>query len=81
MDVFELSIERRRGVPAMEGRLAVGGIEIDSSVRSQLDPGKSLKLGLRPEHLDEREGVGLEATVEFVESMGNRGRLARMASR
>ena len=54
-----------------EGRLAVGGIEIDSSVRSQLDPGTSLKLGLRPEHLDARDGVGLEATVEFVESMGS----------
>ena len=53
------------------GRLAVGGREVDSPVRTTLEPGRKLQLGLRPEHLDQNEGIGLEASVEFVESMGS----------
>ena len=53
------------------GLLAVGGIEIDSPVQTPLEPGQKLQLGLRPEHLDQGEGVGLEASVEFVEALGS----------
>ena len=28
-------------------------------------------MGLRPEHLDERDGIGLEANVDFVEQLGS----------
>jgi lactose/L-arabinose transport system ATP-binding protein len=53
------------------GRISVGGIEIDCPVTSKLEPGKKLQLGLRPEHLDQADGIVLEATVEFVEAMGS----------
>jgi lactose/L-arabinose transport system ATP-binding protein len=53
------------------GLLAVGGIELDSPVETPLEPGKKLQLGLRPEHLDQAEGIGLEASVEFVEALGS----------
>ena len=53
------------------GRLAAGGIELDSPARVALEPGKTLQLGVRPEHLDESSGYGLEATVEFVEMLGS----------
>jgi lactose/L-arabinose transport system ATP-binding protein len=54
-----------------DGRLAAGGIEMDSPAKSPLEPGKVLQLGLRPEHLDERDGIAIEATVEIVESLGS----------
>ena len=53
------------------GLLAVGGREMDSPVQTPLEPGKKLQLGLRPEHLDQAEGIGLEASVEFVEALGS----------
>jgi ABC-type sugar transport system ATPase subunit len=53
------------------GRLAAGGIEIDSPVRTPLEVGRSLQLGLRPEHLDEGDGIALQASVEFVEALGS----------
>jgi len=53
------------------GRLAAGGIEIDSPVRAALEPGKVLQLGLRPEHLDDSAGPSLEASVDFVEMLGS----------
>jgi lactose/L-arabinose transport system ATP-binding protein len=53
------------------GRLAVAGIEIDSPVQSPIEPGRKLQLGLRPEHLDQEEGIAIAAKVEFVESMGS----------
>ena len=53
------------------GRLAAGGIELDIPARVALEPGKVFQLGVRPEHLDESSGYGLEATVEFVEMLGS----------
>ena len=53
------------------GRLAAGGIEIDSPVSTPLEVGRSLQLGLRPEHLDEGDGIALQASVEFVEALGS----------
>jgi len=53
------------------GRLAAGGIELDNPGNTMLEPGRVLQLGLRPEHLDESNGYGLEATVEFVEMLGS----------
>ena len=44
---------------------------MDSPVQTPLEPGQKLQLGLRPEHLDQGEGIGLEATVEFVEALGS----------
>ena len=60
-----LAAEARPG-----GRIAFAGIEIDNPTKSPLDSG-SLQLGLRPEHLDENDGVGLEATVDIVEALGS----------
>jgi lactose/L-arabinose transport system ATP-binding protein len=54
-----------------DGRLAAAGIEIDNPAGTALQPGKSLQLGLRPEHLDETDGTSLEATVDFVEMLGS----------
>ncbi|MGX9146946.1 ABC transporter ATP-binding protein [Mesorhizobium sp. 128a] len=53
------------------GRLAAGGIEIQSPVPTRFEPGTRLQLGLRPEHLDLREGPGFKATVELVEALGS----------
>ncbi|MGN6685357.1 MAG: ABC transporter ATP-binding protein [Devosia sp.] len=53
------------------GRLAVGGIEIESRAQSPLEPGRMLQLGIRPEHLNEAGGVALEAIVDFVEMLGS----------
>jgi len=52
------------------GKIGVAGLELDSPVGAALEPGKAVQFGLRPEHLDERDGIGLEATVDFVEMLG-----------
>jgi len=54
-----------------DGALAVGGKEVASPDLRPLEPGRKLQLGLRPEHLDLREGIGLEAIVEHVEALGS----------
>ncbi len=53
------------------GMLAVAGREITIHVETMLEPGQKLQLGLRPEHLEQTDGIGLEATVEFVEALGS----------
>jgi lactose/L-arabinose transport system ATP-binding protein len=53
------------------GRLSAGGIEFPSPVPTKLEPGTTLQVGLRPEHLDLQDGIGLQATVEFVEALGS----------
>ena len=40
-------------------------------MQTALEPGRKLQLGLRPEHLDQADGIGVEATVEFVEALGS----------
>src|SRR4051794_34411473 len=59
------------GIVRPDGRIAVGGIEVDSPVASALEPGATLQFGLRPEHLEEPEGISLEANVDFVEMLGS----------
>ena len=54
-----------------DGTLAVGGTRMESPVRTPLESGTSLQLGLRPEHLDLGDGIRLEAVVEFVEVLGS----------
>ncbi|MDQ0390691.1 ABC transporter ATP-binding protein [Labrys monachus] len=65
-----------------DGRmLRFGGVEAEAPplVRA-LDPGDSLRLGIRPEHLDEAAGIALPARAEVVERLGStafvHGRLA-----
>jgi lactose/L-arabinose transport system ATP-binding protein len=53
------------------GRLLAGGVEVESPVTAKLEVGTKLQLGLRPEHLDQADGIGLEASVEFVEALGS----------
>src|SRR4051812_13010428 len=48
---------------AAAGRIRVGGLDVDSPVQSGIDPGRTLRVGLRPEHLDQPEGIALEADV------------------
>ncbi|MEO9230686.1 MAG: sn-glycerol-3-phosphate ABC transporter ATP-binding protein UgpC [Devosia sp.] len=52
------------------GRLLAGGVELASPIAAELKAGAKLQLGLRPEHLDRVDGIGLEASVEFVEALG-----------
>jgi ABC-type sugar transport system ATPase subunit len=59
------------GTVLSDGRIAAGGVEIDSPARTPLTPGTTLQLGLRPEHLDEPDGAGLEANIDFVEMLGS----------
>jgi len=51
-------------------RIAVGGVEMDSPVHTALTTGQRLMLGIRPEHFDATEGVGLAANVDVVEQLG-----------
>jgi lactose/L-arabinose transport system ATP-binding protein len=59
------------GIVRVDGRITAGGVEVDSPVRTPLEAGKVLQFGLRPEHLDERDGISLEADVDFVEMLGS----------
>lgn len=52
------------------GRLVAGGIEVDNPTRAALEPGTVVQLGIRPEHLDEKDGSSIEANVDFVEMLG-----------
>ena len=54
-----------------DGRLAVGGTEIASPVATSLEPGGVVQLGVRPEHLEQADGVHLTADVDFVEVLGS----------
>jgi lactose/L-arabinose transport system ATP-binding protein len=58
------------GTACADGKIAVAGVTIDSPVSAPLEPGKVVQFGLRPEHLDEPQGIELEASVEFVEMLG-----------
>jgi len=40
-------------------------------VQTALELGKKLQLGLRPEHLDQADGIGFEASVDLVEALGS----------
>ena len=44
---------------------------MDSPVETTLGPGSVLQFGVRPEHLDQTIGIGLEAHLDFVEVLGS----------
>jgi lactose/L-arabinose transport system ATP-binding protein len=54
-----------------DGRLSAGGIELESTAKVPLEPGKVLQMGLRPEHLEAPDGIALHAHVDFVERLGS----------
>ncbi len=53
-----------------EGRLRVGGVELDSPTNTRPEPGQKLQFGIRPEHFGAQTGPTLEATVDMVERLG-----------
>ena len=56
-----------------DGRhLSFGGIDMPApSLAAPLAAGASVKLGIRPEHLDEADGITLGATAEVIEQLGS----------
>jgi len=58
------------GVAKSGGRIGVAGLDVDNPAGTALEPGRALQFGLRPEHLDEPDGIVLEATVDFFEMLG-----------
>jgi lactose/L-arabinose transport system ATP-binding protein len=62
----------RASVSAGGTKLEFGGISAPlPETISRLVPGLSLKVGIRPEHLDEAQGIVLEAQVDIVEQLGS----------
>ena len=60
----------------LKARVGQGSLQIGSvtaplpQLTAPLRPGEDLSLGIRPEHLDQSEGVALPVTVEVVEHLG-----------
>ena len=54
------------------GQLAFGGIVMPApKLGKSLPPGETIRIGIRPEHLDEAEGVGMMATADVIEHLGS----------
>ncbi|MDX8465705.1 ABC transporter ATP-binding protein [Mesorhizobium sp. VK23B] len=52
--------------------LTVGEAKVDvSHLKARLENGRTVTLGIRPEHLDEREGVRLSLAVDVTERLGS----------
>jgi lactose/L-arabinose transport system ATP-binding protein len=53
------------------GRFTAAGAEIDLPLATAVEPGTNVKFGIRPEHLEATEGIGLEVAVDVVEQLGS----------
>ena len=53
------------------GRFAAAGAEMDLPLKAAVEAGTSVKLGIRPEHLEAAEGIAFEVTVDVVEQLGS----------
>jgi lactose/L-arabinose transport system ATP-binding protein len=53
------------------GRFSTAGAEINLPLKTTLEAGASLRLGIRPEHLESAEGIPLEVSVDVVEQLGS----------
>jgi lactose/L-arabinose transport system ATP-binding protein len=53
------------------GHFAVAGVEIYLPLATVVEAGTILKFGIRPEHLEATEGIGIEITVDVVERLGS----------
>jgi len=54
------------------GELGFGGITMPAPrLAAPLAPGETIKLGIRPENLDEAEGIALSAKAEVIEHLGS----------
>ncbi|RWE78573.1 ABC transporter ATP-binding protein [Mesorhizobium sp.] len=52
--------------------LTVGEARVDiSHLKTRLESGKTVTLGIRPEHLDEKQGVALSLAVDVTERLGS----------
>lgn len=49
----------------------MAGAKMDLPLKATVEAGTSVKLGIRPEHLEAAEGIALEVTVEVVEQLGS----------
>jgi lactose/L-arabinose transport system ATP-binding protein len=52
-------------------RISAGGVGFENPTKTRLDAGMRLRVGIRPEHLDETSGVGVAARVDVVEQLGS----------
>jgi lactose/L-arabinose transport system ATP-binding protein len=59
-------------ISADGNHISFGGIDMPAPKLLQPLPGGTvLKIGVRPEHLDEADGVGITATAEVIEQLGS----------
>jgi len=54
-----------------QSALSVGGVNVETPLVKKLAAGDKIRLGIRPEHLDETEGVGFKAHVDVIEQLGS----------
>jgi lactose/L-arabinose transport system ATP-binding protein len=52
-------------------RISAGGVAFENQTKTRLEAGMRLRVGIRPEHLDETSSVGLVARVDVVEQLGS----------
>ena len=52
-------------------RISAGGVGFENPTKTRLDAGMRLRVGIRPEHLDETGGVRLAARVDVIEQLGS----------
>lgn len=52
-------------------RFAAAGAEIDLTLTTAVEAGANVKFGIRPEHLEATEGIGLDVAVDVVEQLGS----------
>jgi ABC-type sugar transport system ATPase subunit len=58
------------GIVAPSGPIAVGGTEIENLTSTVLEAGRTIQVGIRPEHLGALDGDGFNIEVGFVEALG-----------
>jgi lactose/L-arabinose transport system ATP-binding protein len=52
-------------------RFAAAGAEIDLPLTTEVEAGTKVKIGIRPEHLEATEGIGIDVAVDVVEQLGS----------
>ncbi len=59
------------GTVASSGRIVVGGTEIENPTSTALEAGRTIQVGIRPEHLEAHDGNCFNIEVGFVEALGS----------
>jgi ABC-type sugar transport system ATPase subunit len=53
------------------GRFATCGIEVALQIETAVEPGATMRLGIRPEHFEASDGIDLSVTADVTEQLGS----------